>query len=394
MSFFYVITSVTAIIGVIYIWGRLIRYLPLPAPLRWLIVALFLAASQNMLILRKLATTPLPQELITQIGLAAGVIQAFELTLIGLCAFCDTALFCIWLGRLVARPVFPDIEPHSFPVRSSRLGLRKRAIFLVCLGTAISGFGVYGAMRLPLVKEQPLPIAGLPAGLEGVRLAMLADVHIGAGLDGAWLQKVVNAANAQHADAVLIVGDVVDGSVARLYDEVKCLGELKAPQGVFLVAGNHEYYSGYREWIAAFKRMGLSVLTNEHRVLRINGVDLVIAGVTDDTAASFSERPLPDPVGAMVGAPGQAVKILLRHRPDKAPEAAALGYGAQLSGHTHGGQIIFLYPLIKLWHKYVLGLYEVGGMSLYVTPGTGVWARFPVRFGTVPEITVLTLSKK
>ena len=394
MSFFYLITSVTAIIGVIYIWGRLIRYLPLPMPLRWLIVALFLAASQNMLILRKLMATTLPHELINQIGLTTGVIQAFELTLVGLCAFCDAALFCIWLGRLAMRPVFPDIEPHSFPVHSSRRGLRKRAIWLVCLGVLISGFGVYGAVRLPVVNEQPLPIVGLPAELAGVRLAMLADVHIGAGLDGEWLQKVVAATNAQHAEAVFIVGDVVDGSVERLYDDIKCLGELKAPAGVFLVAGNHEYYSGYRDWMAAFKRMGLTVLANEHRVLRINGKDLVIAGVTDDTAKAFSERPLPDPVRAMVGAPGGAVKILLRHRPDKAAEAAALGYDAQLSGHTHGGQIIFLYPLIKFWHKYVLGLYNVDGMSLYVTPGTGVWARFPIRLGTVPEITILTLTEK
>ena len=394
MSFFYLITSITAVIGVIYIWWRLIRYLPLPAPARWVIVALFLAASQNMLVLRKLADTSLPHELISQLGVAAGVVQAFEITLIGLCLFCDIALAALWLGKRAAVIIFPKEKAASYRVHSSARGLRQRAVTLAGLGLVVLAVGVHGAMRDPVVREQPLPIAGLTKELSGLRIAMLADVHIGAGLDGAWLQKVVNAANAQHADAVLIVGDVVDGSVARLYDEVKCLGELKAPQGVFLVAGNHEYYSGYREWLAAFKRMGLIVLTNEHRVLRINGVDLVIAGVTDDAAASFSERPLPDPVGAMVGAPGRAVKILLRHRPDKAPEAAALGYGAQLSGHTHGGQIIFLYPLIRLWHKYVLGLYEVGGMSLYVTPGTGVWARFPVRFGTVPEITVLTLSKK
>ena len=88
------------------------------------------------------------------------------------------------------------------------------------------------------------------------------------------------------------------------------------------------------------------------------------------------------------------MKILLRHRPAKASEAAALGYSAQLSGHTHGGQIIFLYPLIKLWQKYILGLYDVDGMPLYVTPGTGVWARFPIRLGTIPEIAIITLTEK
>jgi predicted MPP superfamily phosphohydrolase len=394
MSLFYAITSISAIIGVIYVWVRVIRYLPLPVPARWFIVALFLLASQNMLILRKLTATALPQELVTQLGLAAGIIQAFEITLFALCVLLDVLLLFIWLGRRAMLPVFPDISPRSFPVRSSRSGLRKRAVGLVCLGLIFSGLGIYEGMRVPIIKEQPLPIAGLPSELKGVRLALLADMHIGAGLCGAWLQKVVSAVNAQQVDAVFIVGDVVDGSVERIYAEVKHLGELKAPHGVFLVVGNHEYYSDYRDWVAAFKRMGLTVLTNEHKLLHINGYELAVSGVTDDAAARFSEPPLPDLVQARVGVPGKAVNILLRHRPDIAAQAAALGYAAQLSGHTHGGQLIFLYPLVKLWHKYVLGLYDVNGMSLYVTPGTGVWARFPIRLGTIPEITILTLVKK
>ena len=394
MSFFYLITSTVAVLGVIYIWYRLIRFLPLPAPLRWVLVALFLIASQNMLILRKLMATPLSSDLIEHIGMAAGVIQAFEITLIGLCGFCDLALLAVWLGRRLVLPLFPDIRPTSFRVHSSLPGLRTRASVLALLGLVLLGIGVNGALRAPVIKQQTLPIAGLPAELEGVRLALLADLHIGAGLDGAWLKQVVNATNAQQTDAVLIGGDVVDGTVERLYDEVKCLGELKAPYGVFLVTGNHEYYSGYREWMAAFKRMGLTVLTNEHRVLPVNGRNLVIAGVTDEAAASFFEGPLPDPVKAMVGSPAASTKILLRHRPGKAAEGAALGYDAQLSGHTHGGQIIFLYPLIKLFHGSVLGMYNVIGMPLYVTPGTGVWARFPIRLGTTPEITILTLTGK
>ena len=394
MSFFYLITSTVAILGVIYIWLRLIRFLPLPALLRWAMVALFLIASQNMLILRKLIVSPLSHEAINNIGLAAGMIQALELTLIGLCGFCDAALLAVWLGRRVVLPLFPDIRPASFRVRSSPRGLRTRAMVLSVLGLLLLGMGVHGAMRDPIVRQQTLPIAGLPAELEGVRLALLADLHIGAGLDGPWLERVVTATNAQRADAVVIAGDVVDGTVERLYDEVKCLGDLQAPQGVFLISGNHEYYSGYRDWVAAFTRMGLTVLNNEHRVLRIHGQNLVIAGVPDDAAASFDERPLPDLVQAMVGSPADSVKILLRHRPAKAAEAAALGYDAQLSGHTHGGQIIFMYPLIKLYQGYVLGLYGVGGMPLYVTPGTGVWARFPIRLGTTPEITIITLVRK
>ncbi len=395
MSFFYIITSLTAVAGVIYIWARLLRFLPVPSAFKWGLTALFLIASQNMLILRKLVETPLAHDLIAKIGMVMGIVQAFEITLIGMCGLCDLALLCFWLGRRMAPPVFRrGVPPDKLWFKSSLRGLHKRAVVLFTLGLIFLGIGVHGALREPIIKEQELSIAGLPAALSGVRMALLADVHIGAGLDGEWLQEVVDATNAQKPDIILIAGDVVDGTVERLYEEVKCLAELQATYGVYLITGNHEYYSGYRDWMRAFKRMQLTVLTNENRVVNINGAELVIAGVTDETSISFSEQPPPDPVAAMIGAPDKAVKILLRHRPGKANEAAALGYDAQLSGHTHGGQIIFLYPLIKMLHGYVLGLYNVDGMPLYVTPGTGVWARFPIRLGTTPEITILTLSEK
>ena len=395
MSFFYVITSLTAVAGVIYIWLRLLRFLPVPAAFKWGLTALFLLASQNMLILRKLVETPLSHDIIAKFGMIVGIIQAFEITLIGMCALCDLALLGIWLGRRIAPPVFRgDVPASKLWFHSSLRGLHKRAVVLFGLGLFFLGIGVHGALREPVIKEQNLPIAGLPVELSGLRIALLADVHIGAGLDGEWLQGVVEAANAEKPDLIFIAGDVVDGTVERLFDDVKCLGELHAPHGVYLITGNHEYYSGYRDWMRAFKRMELTVLTNENRVLNINGAELVVAGVTDETSISFSEQPPPDPVAAMVGAPEGAIKILLRHRPAKASEAAALGYDAQLSGHTHGGQIIFLYPLLKILHGYVLGLYQVDGMPLYVTPGTGVWARFPIRLGTTPEITILTLTAK
>src|SRR5205814_7961011 len=103
------------------------------------------------------------------------------------------------------------------------------------------------------------------------------DIHIGDTLDGRFLRRVVDQVNALKPDLIAVTGDLIDGSVAQLRDEVACLSELKAPRGVYFVTGNHEYYHGAAAWVAEVKRLGLTVLHNEHRVLR-EGNDLLVLG--------------------------------------------------------------------------------------------------------------------
>ncbi len=394
MSYFYITTSSLAIIGVLYVWWRLLRHLPLPRPFIWCLLVLFLLVSQNMLILRNLVSSSLPSKTIAQVALAGGILQSLELTLVGLCLLWDLSRLAAWIGKSLWR-VFLRFSRRDISVPSlasepmTAVGRQRRAALLALCGVAVAAVGVRGVFQRPEVKDVRLPVKGLPLELEGLRIAMLCDLHVGAGLDGDWLSRVVDDTNAARPDVIVIVGDVVDGTVARLYDEVKHLARLRAPHGVFLAVGNHEYYSGYRAWMQAFAGMGLTVLTNAHSVVEFKGHPVVFAGVTDPMAERFGEGPMPDPVAALRGAPESPLKILLRHRPDTAKDAARLGYDAQLSGHTHGGQVVFVNPLLRHVHKYVLGLYQVKGMPLYVSPGTGVWARFPVRVGTSPEISII-----
>ena len=101
----------------------------------------------------------------------------------------------------------------------------------------------------------------------------------------------------------------------------------------------------------------------------------------------------PDPVAARAGAP-QAFSILMAHQPKDAALHAALGYNLQLSGHTHGGQYFFMFPLVSWLNKgYRSGLYDVHGMKLYVSPGTGLWGYVPMRVGSPSEITILNLTR-
>ncbi len=148
-------------------------------------------------------------------------------------------------------------------------------------------WGAYAARR-PVTRHLEVTVPGLHPELDGFKVVQLSDVHIGETLGREFAQMVTDTTNAQDADAVVITGDMIDGSVERLTDLVAPLGHLKAKHGVFFVTGNHEYYSGGPAWEAAAARLGMTVLHNEHRVLQRGAGRLVMAGVTDLEGARFS----------------------------------------------------------------------------------------------------------
>ncbi len=200
-------------------------------------------------------------------------------------------------------------------------------------------FGFVGARRTARVRQVDVPIAGLPAALQGFTIAQITDVHVGPTVKAPYVQAIVDAVNRLGADAVAVTGDLVDGRVQDLQNDVAPLRGLRSRHGTFFVTGNHEYYSGAREWMALLRGMGLHVLSNEHVVLEHDGARLVMAGVADHGAHHFEPTHRSDPRVAMAGAPADAgLRVLLAHQPRSAPAAADAGFDVQLSGHTHGGQ--------------------------------------------------------
>jgi predicted MPP superfamily phosphohydrolase len=196
---------------------------------------------------------------------------------------------------------------------------------------------------------------------------------------------------AASADVIAVTGDLVDGSVAQLTAHTAPLAGLSAPQGVYFVTGNHEYYSGEADWTTEIRRLGLRVLKNEHVVLRQNHATVVLAGVTDWTAHYFDPLQRSDPGAALRGAPQDAdVRILLAHQPSSAPGAAAAGFDLQISGHTHGGQFMPWNFFVRFFQPFTVGLYRLETLWVYVSRGTGYWGP-PNRFGVGAEITHLRL---
>ncbi|RUT30723.1 metallophosphoesterase [Pseudomonas sp. PAMC 29040] len=271
------------------------------------------------------------------------------------------------------------------------LGGSRLGIALGLISTGLSAVGVWQAIRVPDVKTMEIVLPRLPAELDGLRIVQLTDLHASRLLQAPWLQAVVNKTNALKPDLILITGDLVDGSPRARVDDVQPLKDLWARYGVFAIPGNHEYYVDYVHWLPAFEHLGLHMLLNEHVLITHNGRDLVLAGVTDKAAQPF-KLPEPDIIKALKGAPAGDPVILLSHRPGGALVNAGQGVDLQLSGHTHGGQILGPHLIAKWANEgFVSGLYAVAGMQLYVSNGTGLWNGFPVRLGRPSEITEIVL---
>ncbi|QOL49151.1 metallophosphoesterase [Massilia litorea] len=263
------------------------------------------------------------------------------------------------------------------------------AVPLLALGVTFIGF--VNARRVARVKTVEVPIDGLPEALHGYSIAQISDIHVGPTIKRPYLNAIVNRVNALEADAIAVTGDLVDGSVQRLALHTQPLARLSAPDGAFFVTGNHEYYSGAEEWIVELRRLGLTVLLNQHVVRQRGGASLMIAGVADYSAHHFNPAHRSDPVAAAAGAPlGLAVRILLAHQPRSAPAAADAGFDLQLSGHTHGGQFFPWNLFVPLQQPFVAGLHRVRQLWVYTSRGTGYWGP-PKRFGAPSEITLVRL---
>jgi len=255
----------------------------------------------------------------------------------------------------------------------------------------LAGIGVRQASRIPPLRDITVPIADLPAQFDGYTLVQLTDLHISRLFPARWAQAVVAATNALAPDLIVVTGDVIDGSVAMRERDVAPLAGLRAADGVYLIAGNHEYLCGYDSWMAHLSSLGMIELANSHAVFARGDDRLVLAGVTDPSARG-ANRPLPDLDLALTGRPQGAPVILLDHVPGKARAAAERGVALQLSGHTHGGMIVGLDRVVARANGgFVSGLYAVGGMALYVNNGTGIWPGFALRLGKPSELTRITL---
>lgn len=254
----------------------------------------------------------------------------------------------------------------------------------------LAAIAVAQALRVPPIKDITVAIRGLPPRFDGYRIVQLTDLHISKLFPARWARRVVARANASGADLIVVTGDFIDGSVAMRRADVEPLRDLRAPDGLYAIPGNHEYFFDYAAWMRHLAGMGFRMLPNAHAVLTRGGERVVLAGVTDPSAAATGNAG-PDLAAALAGAPAAPI-LLLDHQPKAARAAAARGVALQLSGHTHGGMIRGLDRFVARANAgFVSGRYDVDGMTLYVSNGTALWPGFALRLGRPSELTRITL---
>ena len=259
----------------------------------------------------------------------------------------------------------------------------------VALGTA--GTGVYLANSAPVVRRVPVTLPRLAPALDGLRIVTFSDGHLSATYGGRRFERLVETVNAQRPDVVAIVGDLVDGELDELREEVAPLGDLVSEQGVFFVTGNHEYFVDTTAWLRHLPTLGVEVLRNERVPITRGGASVDLAGIDDRTAAGSG---IPghgaDVDAALDGRDDATPVVLMAHQPVQVEQARAAGVDLQLSGHTHGGQLWPFDYAIRLDQPSVEGLSRHGDTQLYVTSGAGYWGP-PMRIGARPEVTVVEL---
>jgi uncharacterized protein len=246
-----------------------------------------------------------------------------------------------------------------------------------------------------VVRQETVSIPGLPAGLDGFRIANLGDVHIGRFIDAKELSRGIQVINAQKVDLLVVTGDLVD-DVSQLEGAMQALEQSNTPNKIVAILGNHEEMGDLPDILSIYAqhKARISLLVNQNIAISHRGATLHIVGV------DFPMTPRGPPQYAAMTAQADAAfaglaagdpTLVLSHHPDFFPLAAARGAQLTLASHTHGGQIrVFGRPLLNVY-VYLQGPFRYGDSHLDVSAGFGHW--LPIRFGVPREIVIVTLRR-
>lgn len=256
--------------------------------------------------------------------------------------------------------------------------------------SALVGYPLWEARDLR-VNEFAIAVPRLPAGFDRMRVALLADMHLGPFIPGSFVKEAVDRTNALQPELILLGGDYVYRSAAYIPEVMKILGGLKAPLGVYAVPGNHDNRASRPLTSKELERNGIPEITNSGRWIERGGSSLRIAGLDDLWTGRPHLR------SALGDAGPDDAALLLMHNPDFVEGLSDPRVVLALCGHTHGGQMnlpLIGSPIIPsaFGSKYAYGEVQGPSVPAFVTCGIGTVFP-PMRINRPPEIAMLTLMK-
>jgi len=266
------------------------------------------------------------------------------------------------------------------------------------LFAVFSVIGYFGSRKL-VVRQLELTLPRLPAGFDGFKLVQLSDLHVGPHTSRKFLRRIADAVRDAMPDMIVYTGDQVDDFPRDVDHLVSALGDIEAPLGTFAIPGNHDVYAGWDAVRSRLSAAGITVLVNESITIERDAHRLWIAG-TGDPAGSGWQRDgglnaAPDVDRTLQHIPAGEPTIVLAHNPVLWPALAKRGVDLTLSGHTHYGQFAiprWNWNIAGMFLEHSMGIRRKGDSTLYINPGTNYWG-IPLRIGTPPEVTVLTLRR-
>ncbi|NDD30459.1 MAG: metallophosphoesterase [Proteobacteria bacterium] len=250
-------------------------------------------------------------------------------------------------------------------------------------------WGVMVERRWPQLTRHDVPVAGLPAALDGLRVVHLSDLHWDDHTSPARMHAIFNQVNALRPDLVVLTGDLITHYRRHIAPCAAAIGRLRGRLGVHAVLGNHDHWASGRQMADALRSVGVNVMMNEH-VLVEDGLWLV--GVDDPHLRRA------DLDRALFGIPESdgLPRLLLAHSPDIMEDAEGR-VDLVLTGHTHGGQVRFpvVGPLLHatrhaVGREHVVGFRRRGHTLCFTNRGLGT-VLIPIRFNCRPEVALITL---
>lgn len=297
-----------------------------------------------------------------------------------------------WCARLMRSDGAATGTPaKGAPDPSRRRFVQTGLTALAATPVLISGYGAAHESAGCRIEEVSLSLGGARPFDPPLRVVQVSDIHSGLFMTPARMRHCAEAVQRLQPDLFVLTGDFISNSLAYLAPCVKEMARVRSRFGSFAVLGNHEHWYGEpEEVIAVFEAAGITVLQNAHRILETDRGPVALAGIDD---LRFGK---PDLEQALEGLDPALPTILLSHRPEIFPQAAARNIALTLSGHYHGGQVKVSLLGLELGLAHLLtpypeGLYRLGGSRLYVSRGLGTTGT-PVRLNAPPEITLFHLA--
>ena len=327
-------------------------------------------------------------------GLAGGLARLYMNTgvatlLVGIAVLASWLIFGLVAGLLGAVGAGASFAFEAFRACSAALAGS-------VAGLLVWGFS-FGQARVARTRVR-VAIPGLAPALDGLRVVQISDLHIGNGLQGERLTRMVERTNALRPDLIVITGDIFDFDPAFIQDGLQRLAQLHARCGVYAILGNHDIYTGTERVVAGFAALARGIRLLRDEIVKLPLPEsLYLAGV-EDPGPDWSARKLELPaIEKLAGErPVDGPTLLLVHRPEAFPQAARLGFPLVLAGHTHGGQLALPTPggpwnLARIVTRFTRGRYQLESSTLYVSRGVGVGGP-ALRVNCSREITTLELA--